>query len=75
MSDTEQEVDRTYFTGDRSNYRQLLDHYNEARANVNVSEDALLIAAAIRVGLAEQAIELSSIAGFGVDQATRRKAS
>jgi hypothetical protein len=75
MSEPQDEPDRTYFTGDRSNYRALLDYYNSAQVNEHVSADALLIAAAIRVGLAEQAIELSSIAGFGVDQATRRKAS
>jgi hypothetical protein len=71
MSETQQEQDRTYFTGDRENYKQLQQLYNES--NENVSPDALLIAAAIRAGLAEIAVEISSIRGFGVDQASRRK--
>jgi hypothetical protein len=75
MSEPQDEPDRTYFTGDRTNYRNLLDAFNNVLANEKVSYDARAIAYAIRVGLAEQAIELSSIAGFGVDQATRRKAS
>jgi hypothetical protein len=71
MSETQQDQDRTYFTGDRENYKQLQKLYNDS--DENVSPDALLIAAAIRAGLAEIAVEISSIRGFGVDQASRRK--
>ena len=73
MSETQQDQDRTYFTGDRANYRELLDEYNALTHDENATADARLIAAAIRVGLAEQAIELSSIRGFGVGQAGTRK--
>ena len=59
---------RTYFTGDQANYRALLDYYTAAQENEHVSADALLIAAAIRVGLAEQAVELSRMRAFGVGQ-------
>jgi len=65
------EQDRTYFTGDRANYRAALDAYTAALADEGVTADAVLVAAAIRVGLAELGIEVSSIRGFGIAQAQR----
>jgi hypothetical protein len=71
MSETESTLDPIYYTGNRQNYYKLLDHFNAAMELEGVSDDARVIALAIRVGLAEQAVELSSMRGFGVGQATR----
>jgi hypothetical protein len=74
MSETQQDQDRTYFTGDRENYKQLQAAFNTTAQHEQISPDGLALAYAIRAGLAEIAVEISSIRGFGVDQASRRKA-
>src|SRR3954471_7061968 len=69
----ETEQDRTYWSGDRANYRELVDALTAAEAHEGLTADAVLIAAAIRVGLAELTLEVSSIRGFGIAQASNRE--
>lgn len=71
MSEQQTEQDRTYWTGDRENYKQLQSHYNTMLASETVTDDGILVAAAIRAGLAELAVELSSVRGFGIGQAKK----
>jgi hypothetical protein len=75
MSETQQDQDRTYWTGDRENYKELQRIYHSAVDNEHISADAMLIASAIRAGLAEIAVEIHNVAGFGIDQASRRKSA
>jgi hypothetical protein len=66
--------DRTSWTGDRDNYKQLQLAFQIALQHEQLSPDGHAIALAMRSGLAEIAVEISSIRGFGVEQAARRKA-
>ena len=71
MSEQNTDQDRTYWTGDRDNYKQHQGGYQDALEHA--SPDARAVALAIRAGLAEIAVEISSIRGFGIEQASKRK--
>jgi hypothetical protein len=66
------EKDKTGWTGDRERYGELQKSFELQAAVAGISAEALVIAYAVRAGLAEIAVEISSIRGFGVGQAAKR---
>ena len=73
MSQDQAEQDRTFWTGDRENYKERQQAYLDALSNSDQAAPETVVALAIRAGLSELAVEVSSIRGFGVNQAAGRK--
>jgi hypothetical protein len=61
--------DKTNWTGDRGNYADTQQAF--VAALEHAGPDARAVALAVRAGLAEIAVEVSSIRGFGVGQAKK----
>jgi hypothetical protein len=70
--DTQQ--DTSSWTGDRNRYAEMQRAFDASLAELQRAEDrsARAVALAIRAGLAEIAVEISSVRGFGIGQAQKR---
>jgi hypothetical protein len=66
------EQDKSNWTGDRDRFADYQRQFDHAMSGEQLSADGAAVALAIRAGLAEIAVEVSSIRGFGVGQQSKR---